>query len=132
MDQQKRVLFLPPLNLRHVARSTLQSLIRESTTEPKLLDQIARIHFKDMDLMKDLIRHPLVPPATLIFLHESGSPEIQMDLKSRLDSLPASLGVYKKPSPSKQGAPHPGSKSEPETDGTVYQRIRQMTVSEKI
>ena len=132
MDQQKRVLFLPLLNLHHVAHSTLQSLIRESTTEPKLLDQIARIYFKDIDLMKDLIRNPLLLPATLIFLTESGSPEIQINLKSRLELLPASAAGYKKPGPSKEGAPHPARKTDAETDGTIYQRIRHMTVSEKI
>ncbi len=132
MDQQKRVLFLPPLDLHQVARSTLQSLIRESTTDPKLLDQIARLYFKDIELMKDLIPHPLMPPDTLVFLHESGFPEIQRELESRLDPLPATLEAYKKQSQSKQGAPHPARKAEAETDGTLYQRIRRMTVSEKI
>jgi hypothetical protein len=132
MDQQKRVLFLPPLDLHHVARSTLQSLIRESTTDPKLLDQIARLYFKDIELMKDLIPHPLMPPDTLVFLHESGFPEIQRELESRLDYLPATLEAYKKQSQSKQGAPHPARKAEAETDGTLSQRIRRMTVSEKI
>ena len=132
MDQQKKILFLPPLDPRLVARSTLQCLVRESTTAAKLLDQIARIHFKDIDLMKGLIQHPLVSQDTLVFLQASGYSEIQMDLKFRLDHFPARLGVPQKPSPSQQGAPHPGGKIEPDTDGTIYQRIRQMTVSDKI
>ena len=125
-------LFLPLLNLRYVTRTTLQALIQEIQTDPKLLDQIARIYCQDSALMKDLIRHPQVMQMTLVFLCESGPQEIQMTLQTQSGQVSTSREVLALKHPREAGAPQSASASEPVIDQTIYQMIRQMTVSEKI
>jgi hypothetical protein len=125
-------LFLPLLNLQRAARSTLQGLIQEATTEPNLLDQMARIYCKDSSLMKDLIRHPEVSRDTLAFLCESGPPEIQLTAKTRLDCLPAIPEPLTTVNRHGQKSAQAVGKAESDTEETVYQMIRQMTISEKI
>lgn len=125
-------LFLPPLDLQFVARTTLQELVQENTTDSKLLDQIARIYCKDSTLMKDLIRHPQITKGTLSFLCESGLPEIQLIAKTRLDGLPAIRDTLTTVKHSDQTAMPSVSRTKSDTDETVYRMIQQMTVSEKV
>jgi len=126
------ILFLPPLNLHQVARTTLQGLIQETTTDSKLLDQIARIYCKDSALMKDLIQHPGILQTTLVFLYQSGPAEIQMSLNYRLGHLSTSREILDPRNPPDSVATQPVSTLEADRDQTVYQTIQQMTVSEKI
>ncbi len=125
-------LFLPPLNLQFVTHTTLQALVQENTTNPKLLDQIARIYYKDSTLMKDLIRHPQITKDTLAFLYASSSPEIQLIAKTRLDCLPTIRDTFATGKHSDQTATPSVSRTQSDTDETVYQMIQQMTVSEKV
>jgi hypothetical protein len=125
-------LFLPPLNLRLVARTTLQELVCENTTDPKLLDQIARIYCEDSILMKGVIRHPQITRDTLSFLTESGPPDVQLIARTRLGGLPAVRDTLATVGHSDPKATPPSGKGKSDADETVYQMIQQMTVSEKV
>lgn len=82
--------------------------------------------------MEDLIQHPRVLPETLVFLRECGPSEIHINLSPLLECLPALSETHEKLNTSKKIASHSAQKTDSETDGTVYQFIRRMTVSEKI
>ncbi|MBI3596127.1 MAG: hypothetical protein HY203_03120 [Nitrospirae bacterium] len=137
MIKKSKTSLLLTLNLEHCSIETVIGLLKATTTDGTLLDQIAKLRHRDQALMEMLISHPRVMPQTFLFLYSNAS----ADFKKRIQA------IKKEPvSPANKGlVPYQGLGIEPvSTEGgiekdhptadkeTLYQRIQKMPVAEKV
>jgi hypothetical protein len=125
------------LNLEQCSTETVVGLLKASTTDGILLDQIAKLRHKDQVLMEMLIGHPRVMPQTFLFLFNNAS----ADLKKRMQAIKKESisSANKALVPLKEVGLEPvstegGIEDDYQTSDkeTLYQRIQKMPVAEKV
>jgi len=137
MDSDAKKTPFSTTDIEQASPNALMELLRISSLEGSVLDQIARLHSRNDDLMEIVLNHPHVLPQTLFFLFNAAS----ADFKKRMQQLkinPSTAAV-------KDFVPAEGSneKETSEDDAnpieeesveklSLFQRVQRMTVSEKV
>ena len=133
MPKKPQKPLLLTFDLERCTPEALSGLLKEPQTDGRLLDQIAKIYFKDAGILNLLVMHPKIFPQTLLYLFNLAPPELKKNIQKLRNSSAAA---------EKALVPLPGSvpataDSAPVADlgedhRTSFQRIQSMTVAEKV
>lgn len=124
---------LLPLDINHISDRTLHIIAGDSYINRDILDKIARIHFKKIEVMEILIANPSVKVETLQFLYQIPSRDLKETIiRYREDVIltsgelvPTTSGTDTLSILEKEEEPHVKKMN-------LFQRIQRMPVAERL
>ncbi len=130
MAETKRMVLLPLADPIHLARGTVEFLIRDPSTDPGLLQRIARHYLQDASVLNELVKHQSLSDETVRLLLQGAPREIrarlQVDLNTTLLAVRAESDRQGMPDGAK------GVQSTATGEDTLYRTVQNMSVAEKV
>lgn len=125
--------FLLPLCLDHISDETLRVLAGEKYLNSDILNRIARIHFKNMEIMEILVKNPGTSGETLLFLYSIPSRDLKDLIARHREDVVLALGELFPSASENRGLSIPAKEDEAHVKKlSLFQRIQVMPVAEKL